>query len=153
MWNDGPELGRKPARRAGLVCAAIALMAGGSAQSATPGFEPGREIVLVCTVAGAANIHPSATSAQICAVFKRRFDAALGRATRLSPALQGADNAVQIAVRMADARSASAAVTTIARGKSTRWPELTVDVMDRHMGMREIEQLAGEVARAIGLSR
>jgi hypothetical protein len=124
-------------------------MASTPALPAAPAFEPGREIVLVCTAIGAAQARPPLTPAQICAAFKRRLDAGLGRATRAEAALPRTGNSIRVELRVASSRGASALVTTAARGKSTRWPEIAVDAMDRPLGLREIEQLAGEVAKTI----
>jgi len=80
-------------------------------------------------------------------VFKRRFDAQFGRATRAANAMPRTGNAISVVLRVAGDRSASAIVTTVVRGKSTHWPEIAIDVMDKPLGTREIEQLAGEIAR------
>jgi hypothetical protein len=118
-----------------------------------PAFEPGREIAFYCTVSGASAVKPVVTQAQVCALFKRRFDTALGQITRAGAGPSASANAIRVAVRISDNRSASAAITTTARGKSTRWPEISVDVMDKSLGIRELEQLAGAVARSISHSR
>lgn len=137
-------------RPAAMVSAMVAaVMSATPALSAAPGFETGREIVLVCTAIGGGQARPPLTPAQICASFKRGLDAGLGRATRTAATLPRSGNVIRVELRIADSRSASALVTTTARGKSTRWPEFAVDVMDRSLGLREIEQLAGEVARTI----
>lgn len=136
-------------RTAALAAAVFAAMTATPALPAAPAFEPGREIVLVCTTIGAGQAQPSLTPAQICTAFKRRLDAGLGRITRTGATMPQSGNAIRVELRVANSRSASALVTTAARGKSTRWPEITVDAMDRSLGLREIEQLAGEVAKTI----
>lgn len=112
-------------------------------------FSPVREVALVCAVTGAQNLHPAATSALVCAAFKRRFDAALGRDTQPAIRVPAKGDVVNVALNIPGPRSASATVTTRAGGRSARWPEISIDVMDKPLGMSEIEQLAAEVARTI----
>jgi hypothetical protein len=153
MSGSHPADAKWLGQRAALACAALGMSAATHALPAAAGFEANREIVLVCTVAGAGYVRPAASAAQICSAVKRRLDARLGRVTRATSALPATGNAIRIEIRIPGNRSASAAVTTIARGKSTRWPEFAVDVMDRPLGMGEIEQLAGDIAQTISQVR
>lgn len=153
MAGGKPADARSLVLCAALACAALGMSVASPALPAAPGFEPNREIVLVCTVTGAGFVRPAATAAQICSAVKRRLDARLGRATRATSALPATGNAIRIDITIPGNRSASATVTTIARGKSTRWPEFAVDVMDKQLGIGEIEQLAGEIAQTISQVR
>jgi hypothetical protein len=112
-------------------------------------FSPARAVALVCTASGAQNLRPAATSTQVCAAFKRRFDAALGRDTHAAARAPASGDVISVALNIPGPRGASAAVTTRAGGRSARWPEISIDVMDKPLGMSEIEQLAAEVARTI----
>lgn len=134
-----------------LAALPLVLLAMANAASLPPPakFSPTREVALVCTATGAQNLHPAATSAQVCAAFKRRFDARLGRATRLTARAPAKGDVVSVALHIPGPHSAGATVTARAGGVSTRWPEISVDVMDKPLEMREIEQLAAEVARTI----
>lgn len=151
MRHSSPLPGSVLARCGALVALAVGVTT--PALPAAPAFDPYREIVLVCTATGGAHVRPVMTATQLCAAFKLRLDAGLGRVTRTAAAMPATGNAIRVELRVPSQRTASAIVTTVARGKSTRWPEITVDVMDRPLGTREIGQLAGEVARAIAERR
>ena len=112
-------------------------------------FSPAREVALVCTATGAQNLHPATTSAQVCSAFKRQFDAALGRDTLVATRAPASGDVVSVALHIPGPRGASAAVTTRAGGVSARWPEISVDVMDKPLEISEIGQLATQVARTI----
>lgn len=131
---------------AGLL--ASAPSAGGAEPPAPVAFAPDREVVLVCAVTGAGKIRPAATAPQICAEFKRRFDTALGRGTRSAASPPARGQLVTVDLRIT-ATGAAALVAARAGGKTHRWPEIAVDVMDKQLGMREIGLLAGNVARVV----
>lgn len=123
MWNGKLWPDVAPAVLATVGAAVAAVPATSAAMPSTPAFEPGREIAFYCTVSGSSAIKPVVTPAQVCALFKRRFDAALGRDTRVSAVLPVSANAIRVAVRISGNRSASAAITTTAREKARAGPK------------------------------
>jgi hypothetical protein len=114
-----------------------------------PVFDHAREVVYVCSASGTEHLRPQASAAQVCAVFKRKVEAAIARRTRSANALPSRGNGLRIAVRIDSARSASAMATVMTNGRSVRHPELTIDVMDKSLGMRDLDLLATQIARKL----
>lgn len=115
----------------------------------TPDFDPAREVAFVCTVTGAKHLAPAGSAQQVCALFKRRIDAAIARQTRAAPAWPARGNAIRVTVRIAGPHEVGAAATIRTRGRTRQIPELTLDVMDKAVGLRDLELLANQIARTI----
>lgn len=124
------------------------LLSGG-VMAKTPVFDPAREVVFVCSASGTERLRPQTSAAQVCALFRQKVEAAIARRTRSANALPSSGNGLRIVVRIDSARSASAAATVQARGKTIRHPELTIDVMDKSLGMRDLDLLANQIARKL----
>ena len=119
------------------------------AATGKPSFDPATGIAFVCAVSGAGRLRPAMTPAQICAIFKRKIDGAIARPSKAVAAWPVRGNAIRVKVRIDGPNGLSAAASTRARGKTVHVPEMTVDVMDKAVGFRDVETLATQLAQMI----
>lgn len=140
---------------AGLVLAGlVAAPAWGNAMD-RPSEEPARAVTplvsLVCTVSGAPKGQPDFDPAAVCRNLADRIGPALG--ARMVPAarLPSAATArwVQVAIRILPPGRIEAALTTRLHGTATTHPSLGVQVVDKPMGLSEIDRLARLVAQTL----
>jgi hypothetical protein len=133
---------RAPSILAGLASAALLS---GPADAKASVIDPARPVAFVCSVSGSKSLSP----AEVCAVFKRKLDGAIARQTLPAKTWPAQGNAVRIVVRFAGERTVSAAASVRSAGKIRNVPELTQDVMDKGVGLRDLELLATQLMRAI----
>jgi hypothetical protein len=138
------------------VCAAMALFAGGGLVSATeanaaatPPASP--EVTLVCTVSGRSKHHRELTAEAICARFLPRIREALTLPVKQAGQVPAGSRArwVKVDIRLLPRDRAEAALTTHLRGKATKHPLLAVQVMDKPLGLGEIDTLARLAGRRL----
>lgn len=132
-----------------LSILATVLLPGPAATAKPRLFDPAREVQFTCSVNGLKHLHPVQTAAQVCAVFKRKVDGAIARQTRAVRAMQVTGNAVGIILRIKGPHSASAVLITRSGGKTVSHPELTIDVMDKSISLRDLDTLATQIARKL----
>lgn len=136
---------------AGIVLAGlVAAPAWGNAMD-RPSEEPARAVTLVCTVSGAPKGQSGFDPAAVCRNLADRIGPALG--ARIVPAatLPSAATArwVRVAIRISPPGRIEAALTTHLDGKATSHPSLGVQVVDKAMGLSEIDRLARLVAQTL----
>lgn len=139
-------------RPALLALAAPAMLLSAAAIARSPDFGPSRDVALTCTVTGAKHLGAATTPAQVCALFKRRIDAAIARQTRVTPAWPSRGNAIRVFVRIDGPRTVGANATVRAKGRIRQIPEITLDVMDKSIQLRDLDLLANQLARSIAQS-
>lgn len=127
---------------AGLV---LASLPAGAAMAATRVAGPA-PLQFVCTVQGAEKLAKGFDKTQICAVFQRRFEAAGKRSLRPIGAWPRSGDAVSVTIRFAGPREASASARVRLNGKIMSVPELTQDIMDKSLGLRDLDFLATQLA-------
>ncbi|MFM5950770.1 MAG: hypothetical protein ACKOPM_16315 [Novosphingobium sp.] len=132
-----------------LAFAGAALVLSPSVMAKPALFDSGTPIAFTCTLSGGEKLRPALDPAAVCAQFKRRIEAEIARQTRAVPAFPARGQAIAVAVKIIGPREASATMKLRARGRSAIRPEITLDVMDKSIGMRDLESLATQVARSI----
>ncbi|HQV04924.1 hypothetical protein [Novosphingobium sp.] len=115
----------------------------------SPLFDPASPVTYSCAVSGAEKLRPRLDPAAVCNLFKRQIEAEIARQTRAAPAFPARGQAIRVAVRIVGPREASASAEFRARGKLIKRPEITLDVMDKSLGMRDLESLASQLSRSI----
>jgi hypothetical protein len=132
-----------------LVVAGAAVVLAVPAMAKAPLFDPARPIAFSCTVNGGEKLQPALDRAAVCALFKRKIEAEMARQTKAAPAFPTRGQAILVTVRIVGPREASASAELRARGKLAKRPEITLDVMDKSVAMRDLDSLAIQVARSI----
>ena len=132
-----------------LACAVGAMMLSAAAMAKAPLFDPAAPIAFSCTLNGAEKLRPALDPATVCGLFKRRIEAEIARQTKAAPGFPARGQAIRVTVRIVGPREVSAVTELRARGKLQKRPEMTLDVMDKSVGMRDLESLAIQVARAV----
>lgn len=114
-----------------------------------------RGAALICMVAGVNAIRPATSSSAVCAVFKRQIDRALTAPTQTVGGLAAGSRGdwIKLDVRLLKSGTVTADAASRLQGKTVAHPQIAIDVMDKSVGMREIEILAQEVAKAISAAR
>jgi hypothetical protein len=135
-----------------LALATPALVLSAAAVARSPDFGASRDLAYVCTVTGTKHLGAAATPEQVCALFKRRIDAAIARQTRVAPVWPSRGNAIRVQVRIASPREVGASATIRAKARIRQVPEITLDVMDKSIQLRDLELLANQLARSIAQS-
>jgi hypothetical protein len=124
-----------------LGTAALAMAACGPAHAGAVEFS--------CSVSGGKAI---GSAKDICAAFQQKIDGTLNHATRPAGSFDagGQGDAIAVDIQILQRGSVVANVKQRKSGAVRDLPEISVDVMDRPMGMRDVVMLAGEVARLLG---
>lgn len=129
---------------------AILLMTLSPACSVQAGSVPGGA-QLLCSVNGSTVLSPSTSEAAVCDIFKKRIDQALAQPSRLvtTGSLASQERWLKLDIRLSKGRSAAAVLVQNEGGRVVAHPEIVVDVMDKPLGVNELELLATEVAKLI----
>jgi hypothetical protein len=114
-----------------------------SATSETPEF--------ICSVSGLGAFKQAISADAICANFKSKIDKARGKPSETVKSLSLAANRdwIKLELKVTN-RSAAAMLSHKSGAKQQVFPEIVIDVMDKTLGERELEQLATEVAKLVG---
>jgi hypothetical protein len=114
-----------------------------AAQAAsTPPAEP--QVALACTLSGHPKHRAGLSEETVCERFALRIREALGVPVKLVGSLPGGERArwVRLEVKLLPRGRVEAALTSRLRGKATNHPALAVQVMDKPLGLSEIDRLA-----------
>jgi len=129
--------------------AATASLTTAPAAPAPPRFASTLPVAFHCTVTGTKNLRQDASASQICNLFQRRVDRAIARQTRMTTGWPASGNAISVTIHASTPREISAAAIIRVNRQIRRVPEITLDVMDKSAGLRDLELLADQLARAI----
>jgi hypothetical protein len=105
-------------------------------------------VELSCSVDGAQYV---GSAADICSAFQNKIDAALTAPTKLVGVFvkHGHKDAIDVDVQILKRGGVVARVKQRKSGTVESYPEIAIDVMDRPLGLRDVEMLAIEVARLV----
>jgi hypothetical protein len=131
------------------VFAGVALVLSVPAMAKAPLFDPASPVAFSCTVSGAEKLRPALDRAAVCALFKQKIEAEMARRTKAAAAFPARGQAIRVTVRIVGPREASAGAELRARGRLAKRSEITLDVMDKSIAMRDLDSLAIQVARSI----
>lgn len=138
------------------VCAGMVLFQGvgqmghtSASAAATRPVEP--PVELVCTVSSLPKGSGELTSEAICTSFLRRIREALSVPVTQTGSLPAGDRGrwVKLDVRLSPRGRAEAALTSRLHDKATSHPILAVQVMDKSLGLSEIDRLARLVGKTL----
>jgi hypothetical protein len=101
---------------------------------------------LSCSATGTKLLSPPAPPSAVCARMKAGLEKAMARKLADAPAETAA---VSIDIRFARPSSAIATIIERRSGRIIRHPVMSVDVMDRAIGLKSIDMLAAEVAKQL----
>lgn len=125
----------------------VAAMAVGAACVPVP---PSSQVEFSCAIVGEKYLQPPTSAQAVCERLKASFDRRLGITTRLvdgtgkSP--QDPGEWVRVHVEFASPGMVHARVTRRHASTVTDYPELSIAVSDRHIGLDTVEQLASQLA-------
>jgi hypothetical protein len=111
------------------------------------------ETAFYCQVSGAEQLTPAMTEAAICDLVQTSLAGVIANPMTPVKSLPAATSGdwVKVDIRLSKKRSASALVSQRVGAHEETYPEIAVDVMDKALSKRELEILAGEVAKLISL--
>ena len=126
----------------------------GSAMDESLAAQPGTgsgAVTLVCTVAGAPKGNAAFERAALCRNFAQRIGPALDAKVVLADVLPkgAAARWVRLELKLQSPSRIEAALTSHLHGKATNYPPLGVQVVDKPLGLREIDRLASLVAKSL----
>lgn len=132
-----------------LFVAATAAAGTGNGGAAARASDP--SIALVCTVSGLPKGGRELTAEAVCSRFLLRIREALGLPAALTGLVPRGDKArwVKLEIRLLPQGRAEATLTSRLHGKATDHPLLAVQVMDKPLGLSEIDRLARLAGRTL----
>jgi hypothetical protein len=109
------------------------------------------ETAFHCVASGAEQLKPALDDAAICRLFQQSIDKVLARPVTPVKSLsaRAVGDWIKVDVRLTNKRTASAIVSQKTGENEVTHPEVAVDVMDKALSKKELEILAGEVAKLV----
>jgi hypothetical protein len=150
IFDLGRFWSRRRSRGLGAVVLPFAVMTISTGCSANIGTAEA-ETTFHCVASGAEQLKPAMDEAAICSLFQQSVDKMLARpVTPVKSLSAGASGDwIKIDIRLTNKRSVSAIVSQKNGASEVTHPEVAVDVMDKALSKRELEILAGEVAKLV----
>lgn len=108
-------------------------------------------VVLVCSLAGAGSAKSGLTEPAVCARFAARLSKEMGNRIVLAqaPPQRAGQRWIRADLRLLPREKVEARLTSHLHDKTTNYPPLAVQAMDKRLGLGEIDQLASHAARLL----